>query len=253
MWRQLRPPRTLHRLRDALRNRLASTARAGGERHAEAPARRCDVLGAGAPLHRMSPVRDYAAELDGYAYLPRMFDKARAKLAGDSDAPAFGCPLDHSCMARLRVYPEDVLDLVTRNGGDDDAILAGLRDHAIPSAEATWFDARATEDELLTGVYLKVRPREQLDELKPRPGHKVLAIVEGEARISLGERQMRIVRAGEVVRIPPELPHAIKSTGDVPLRLETIPGCCPSLRSRSPTTSTRSTWPGSRTRSRSTR
>src|SRR3954449_11747428 len=220
MWRQLRPPRTLHRLRDALRKRLASTARAGGERHAEAPARRCDVLGAGAPVHRMSPVRDYAEELDGYAYLPRMFDKARAKLAGHGEAPAFGCPLDHSCMARLRVYPEDVLDLVTRNGGDDDAILDGLRDHGIPSAEETWFDARATEDELLTGVYLKVRPRELIDELKPRPGQRVVAVEEGEALFFLGERQMRIVRSGEVVRVPAELPHRVEDIGESPLRLE---------------------------------
>src|SRR3954471_17051791 len=150
MWRQLRPPRALHRLRDALRKRLAPTARAGRERHAESPARRCDVRGPGAPVHRMSPVRDYAEELDGYAYLPRMFDKARAKLAGDSDAPAFGCPLDHSCMARLRVYPEDVLELVTTHGDDDRAILDGLQQHGIPSAEETWFDARSTEHELLT-------------------------------------------------------------------------------------------------------
>jgi mannose-6-phosphate isomerase-like protein (cupin superfamily) len=165
----------------------------------------------------MSPVRDYGEELDGYAYLPRMFDKARAKLAGDTDAPAFGCPLDHSCMARLRVHPDEVLDLVRVHGDDDRAVLAGLQQHGIPSAEETWFDARATEDELLTGVYLKVRPRELVDELKPRPGHQVLAIVEGEAKITLGERQMRIVRAGEVVRIPPELPHTIESVGDVQL------------------------------------
>jgi len=170
----------------------------------------------------MSPVRDYADELDGYAYLPRMFDKARAKLAGDADAPMFGCPLDHSCMARLHVYPDDVLELVRVHGDDDESILAGLRERGIPSAEATWFDARATEDELLTGVYLKVRPRELLGELKPRPGHQVLAVEEGEAKITLGDRQMRIVRAGEVVRIPPELPHTIESIGHVPLRTEAI-------------------------------
>jgi quercetin dioxygenase-like cupin family protein len=170
----------------------------------------------------MSPVRDYADELEGYAYLPRMFDKARAKLVGEPEAPQFGCPLDHSCMARLRVYPEDLLELVRVHGGDDAAILAGLRDHGIPSAEETWFDARATEDELLTGVYLKVRPRELIAELKPRAGHRVLAIEDGEAKITLGDRQMRIVRAGEVVRIPPELPHTIESLGDVPLRVETI-------------------------------
>jgi quercetin dioxygenase-like cupin family protein len=166
----------------------------------------------------LSPVRDYGDVLDGYAYLPRMFDKARARLAGDTDAPPFGCPLDHSCMARLRVYPEDVLELVRMHGDDDAAILGGLRDHGIPSAEAAWFDARATEDELLTGVYLKVRPRELIDELEPRAGHQVLAIDEGEAKITLGDRQMRIVRAGEVVRIPLELPHTIESVGEVALR-----------------------------------
>jgi quercetin dioxygenase-like cupin family protein len=170
----------------------------------------------------VAAVRDYGEELDGYAYLPRMFDKARAKLAGDSDAPPFGCPLDHSCMARLRVYPEDVLDLVRVHGDDDRAILGGLREHGIPSPEATWFDARATEDELLTGVYLKVRPRELIDELKPRPGHQVLVVEEGEAKVTLGDRQMRIVRAGQVVRIPPELPHTIESVGDVPLRVERL-------------------------------
>jgi mannose-6-phosphate isomerase-like protein (cupin superfamily) len=167
-------------------------------------------------------VRDYAEELDGYAYLPRMFDKARAKLAGDTDAPPFGCPLDHSCMARLRVYPEQVLELVSQHGDDDRAILAGLRQLGIPGAGETWFDARATEDELLTGVYLKVRPREQIGELKPRRGHELLGVEQGEAKISLGDRQMRIVRAGEVVRIPPELPHRIESVGDLALELRRI-------------------------------
>jgi mannose-6-phosphate isomerase-like protein (cupin superfamily) len=165
----------------------------------------------------MGSVRDYGEELDGYAYLPRMFDKARAKLAGDTDAPPFGCPLDHSCMARLGVYPDHVLELVRVHGEDDRAILAGLKDRGIPSAEQTWFDARATEDELLTGVYLKVRPRELIGELSPRPGDEVLAVEAGEAKISLGDRQQRIVRAGEIVRIPPDLPHRIESVGDVPL------------------------------------
>ena len=148
-----------------------------------------------------------------------MFDKARAHLAGDTSAPMFGCPLDHSCMARLGVYPEDVLALVEVHGEDDEAILAGLEEHGIPSREETWFDARATEDELLTGVYLKVRPREKLDELKPREGHQVLAVERGEALISLGDKQKRIVRAGQVVRIPSELPHTIESYGDEPLEI----------------------------------
>jgi hypothetical protein len=159
----------------------------------------------------MSPVRDYADELDGYAYLPRMFDKARAKLAGDTSAPPFGCPLDHSCMARLGVYPEEVLELVQVHGDDDSAILAGLQERGIPAAEDCWFDARATEDELLTDVYLRVRPLERIDEIEPRPGDEVRVIEDGEVLITLGDKQQRIVRAGEVVRIPPDLPHTIET------------------------------------------
>lgn len=167
----------------------------------------------------MAAVRDFSDELEGYAYLPRLFDKARARLSGDTDAPSFGCPLDHSCLARLRVYPETVLELVEENGDDDRAILGGLRDDGIPPATEAWFDARATEDELLTGVYLKVRPRELLEELRPRPGQRVAAVEDGEAVFFLGDHQMRIVRPGEVVRVPAELPHRIESIGEPPLRL----------------------------------
>jgi mannose-6-phosphate isomerase-like protein (cupin superfamily) len=31
---------------------------------------------------------------------------------------------------------------------------------------------------------------------------------------------MRIVRSGEVVRVPPELPHRIEDIGEPPLRLD---------------------------------
>jgi quercetin dioxygenase-like cupin family protein len=172
----------------------------------------------------MAAIRDFADELEGYAYLPRMFDKARARLAGETEAPTFGCPLDHSCLARLRVYPENVLELVSTHGYDDRAILGGLRDLGIPPAAETWFDARATEDELLTGVYLKVRPRQSIDELQPRPDQQVVAVEEGEALFFLGDRQMRIVRAGDVVRVPPELPHRIESIGEQPLRLDWLIG-----------------------------
>jgi hypothetical protein len=169
-------------------------------------------------------VRDFAAELEGYAYLPRLFDKARAQLCGDSSAPSFGCPLDHSCLARLGVYPESVLELVRANGNDDGAILGGLREHGIPAAANAWFDAPATEDELLAGVYLKVRPRELLHELEPEPGHRVVAVEEGEALFFLGDLQQRIVRAGEVVRVPPELPYRIEGIGEAPLRLDWVTG-----------------------------
>jgi hypothetical protein len=47
--------------------------------------------------------RGLDAELEGYAWLPRMLDKARASLAGTAGRYQFGCPVDHTCMARLGV------------------------------------------------------------------------------------------------------------------------------------------------------
>ena len=55
--------------------------------------------------------RGLDAELEGYAWLPRMLDKARATLAGTAGSYPFGCPVDHTCMARLGIAPELVLDL----------------------------------------------------------------------------------------------------------------------------------------------
>ena len=164
--------------------------------------------------------RDFADELDGYAYLPRMFDKARALLSGDTHAPTFGCPLDHSCMARLRVYPETVLGLVRANGDDDRAILGGLREHGIPPAARSVVRrarhrGRASDRGLPEGS----SPRELLHELEPEPDQRVVAVEDGEAMFLLGDLQMRIVRSGEVVRVPPELPHRIESIGEAPLRL----------------------------------
>lgn len=169
----------------------------------------------------MSQLRPRSAELEGYAYLPRLFDKARSTLAGTATEYAFGCPLDHTCMARLGLTPEVVLDAVSRHEDDAD-VLAALRDHGIPPAEECWFDAEAVEDELQAGVYLRVRPLERVPELEPRAGDQILAVEKGAARISLGDRQVRLIRAGEVVRIPPHPSHRIESAGKEELRTTRI-------------------------------
>lgn len=75
--------------------------------------------------------RPLDAELEGYAWLPRMLDKARARTAGTSGDYLFGCPIDHTCMARLGVTPALILDLVARHSDDAD-VLAALRIHGIP-------------------------------------------------------------------------------------------------------------------------
>ena len=86
---------------------------------------------------------------------------------------------------------------------------------------ARMYRSHGTEDELQPGIYLQVRPRDRISELERRPGDTVIAVEEGSARIYLGDRQQRIVGAGEVVRIPSEMPHAIESVGEVPLRVTT--------------------------------
>lgn len=179
-------------------------------------------------------------ELDGYAWIPRMLDKARATLAGTQGRYLFGCPVDHTCMARLGVSPELVLELAGRYGDDRD-VLRELRAHGIPSAEQAWFDGQAVEDELEgDGPYLRVREATgvfagtdhgarvsvqivaaQPSGSEPRhmhPTEEVVVVVEGAVTYFLGERQARIVRAGQIVRIPANIPHRYENRGDAPFR-----------------------------------
>jgi Domain of unknown function (DUF5069) len=102
--------------------------------------------------------RGLAAELEGYAWLPRMLDKARATLAGTAGSYPFGCPVDHTCMARLGIAPELVLDLAARHT-DDHAVLHALRAHGIPPPAEAWFDGQAVENELQeTGTTCECAP-----------------------------------------------------------------------------------------------
>src|SRR4051812_6570991 len=117
-----------------------------------------------APDLTLEEPRPFGLELEGYAWLPRMLDKARASLAGTAGEYQFGCPVDHTCMARLGITPELVLDLAARHP-DDHAVLDALRAHGIPSAAEAWFDGQMVEDELQhTGNYLRVRNRADLPE-----------------------------------------------------------------------------------------
>jgi mannose-6-phosphate isomerase-like protein (cupin superfamily) len=192
--------------------------------------------------------RPFGLELDGYAHLPRMLDKARATLAGTAGRYRFGCPVDHTCMARLGVTPELVLDLAGRHA-DDRQVLQALRGHGIPSAREAWFDAQAVEDELQEeGIYLRVRGGAELPqhaggrlfagadhgadvdvvlvEVAPGQGDgaagaaaaHVWVIQEGQATFFLGRRQARLVRAGEVVRIPADVAWRLENTGEGVLR-----------------------------------
>jgi quercetin dioxygenase-like cupin family protein len=198
--------------------------------------------------------RGLDAEPEGYAWLPRMLDKACATLAGTAGSYPFGCPVDHTCMARLRIAPELVLDLAARHS-DDHAVLDALRATGIPSAPTAWFDGQAVEDELQqTGNYLRVRASEALpeadsgrvfagakhgagvsvvlidaapaDQQQPHlhPVEEVVVVQQGAATFFLGAQQARIVRAGEVVRTPAGVPHRWTVAGDSRLRAVAVHG-----------------------------
>lgn len=185
-------------------------------------------------------------ELDGYPWLPRMLDKARATLAGTAGDYLFGCPVDHTCLARLGISPELLLSLAARHG-DDSVVLEALKERGIPPADEAGFDGEAVEEELQRkGIYLRVRARDALPqrdggrvfaggehgtnvtvsliEAAPRvaqephvhPTEEVVAVQRGEATFHLGERQVRIVRAREVVRVPAGVSHWWVSSGDDP-------------------------------------
>src|SRR5436305_12449052 len=109
--------------------------------------------GTDAAVRGLAAAKDLTAEaprgldavLGGYAWLPRMLDKARATLAGTAGSYLFGCPVDHTCMARLGITPDLVLDLAARHS-DDHAVLEALREHGIPPAAEAGFDGQAVED-----------------------------------------------------------------------------------------------------------
>ena len=201
-----------------------------------------DGLAVAPDLTRSEP-RGFREELDGYAMLPRTLDKARATLAGIAGRFQFGCPVDHTCMARLGIEPERLFDLAARYADDAD-VLEGLRRHGIPAAEEAWFDAQAVEDEIQDGPYLRVRSSEQLPErgaerlflgaehgaevdvaivtappgaeepVHEHPRAEVVAVTRGAATYYLGAWQARIVRRGEIVRIPAGVPHGYAVFGD---------------------------------------
>ena len=174
----------------------------------------------------MSEIPPYDCAIDGYAWIPRMLWKARATLAGTPGTYMFGCPVDHTCMARLGIAPELVLELAAKHDDDRD-VLAALKAHGIPSGEDAWFDGQATED-AVQETYLRVRDVDDLDgglfagsdhgarvsaefiefdqDWHTHDTEEVVAVVAGSATFFL-EASARIIRARQFVRIPAHAAH----------------------------------------------
>jgi quercetin dioxygenase-like cupin family protein len=197
-------------------------------------------------LTREQP-RPMEATLEGYVWLPRMIDKGRAKLAGTLGDVVHPCPVDHTCLTRLRVRPEEFLAVLAGSATDAD-VLAGLRALGIPPADEARFDPIAVEDDLQErGFGVKTLRSDELPfsniahelvgadhgasvtlvlveappgagpRMHSHPYEEILIVQEGEATFRLGLAE-RIVRAGEIVIVAPGQAHAFTNTGAGPLR-----------------------------------
>jgi hypothetical protein len=89
-------------------------------------------------------------ELGGYAWLPRIIDKARAFDAGTLGSYVHPCPVDRRALELLDISPPRFREIASFAETAAD-VLAGLeRAGARPAGEA-WFDAVALEEELISG------------------------------------------------------------------------------------------------------
>jgi hypothetical protein len=104
-----------------------------------------------APDLRVHPPRPMEATLAGYAWLPRMIDKARAHAAGSAGTFVYPCPIDRTCLGLLGLDAPTfsrVADAFARDG----AILAELARRGIPAPADAWFDPVALEHRLGRGA-----------------------------------------------------------------------------------------------------
>jgi hypothetical protein len=90
--------------------------------------------------------------LAGYAWLPRIIDKARAFDAGTLGDLVHPCPVDLRCLGLLGVEPARFRAIASgaRTAGD---VLAGLERAGAHTAAEAWFDAVAFEEALMRGEH----------------------------------------------------------------------------------------------------
>jgi Domain of unknown function (DUF5069) len=96
-------------------------------------------------------MRPMDATLGGYPWLPRMIDKARARLAGTLGDMVHPCPVDRMCLARLGIGFAAFTELI-RATETDAEVLAGLRALGAATPAEAWFDPVRLEEELQRGI-----------------------------------------------------------------------------------------------------
>ena len=92
-------------------------------------------------------MRGFDATLGGYAWLPRMIDKARAQEAGTLGDLEHPCPID-ATLLRLLGLDVATFDAVVAREPTDAGVLDALAALGVPAPEEARFDPQALEDEL---------------------------------------------------------------------------------------------------------
>jgi mannose-6-phosphate isomerase-like protein (cupin superfamily) len=185
------------------------------------------------------------ATLDGYAWLPRMIDKARAARAGTLGDAVHPCPVDRRCLTHLGVAFDDFSAVIARTSNDAE-VLDGLRALGIPPARDAWFDAQAWEDALqemvwrsegetisdraarnvmilvgddpaVTVTWSRYAPGERGPDLHLHRAHTdAFYVLTGALRFTLGPAGERVADApaGTFVAAPPGVAHSFFNAGD---------------------------------------
>ncbi len=187
------------------------------------------------------PFRPMDATLDGYVWLPRMIDKARAARAGTLGDAVHPCPVDRRTLKHLGVSFEDFSAVIARTETDEE-VLDELRGLGIPSAREAWFDALAWEDALqemvwrsggetvsdraertvmilsahddLTVTWSRYVTGERGPDLHVHHRHAdAFFILTGAMRFEVGPRGERVVDApaGTLVVVPPLVGHSFSN------------------------------------------
>ncbi|MDB5097455.1 MAG: hypothetical protein JWM80_1876 [Cyanobacteria bacterium RYN_339] len=104
-------------------------------------------------LTRTTP-RSPFDELEGYAWLPRMIDKARAFYAGThGEYSPYPCMGDKGFLGAFQLDANAIGDLI-KGGADDEAIAAYVRQHAHGDKEAFRQSLRNPRSNPIIGIAL---------------------------------------------------------------------------------------------------
>ena len=181
--------------------------------------------------------------LGGYVWLPRMIDKARAKLAGTIGTYVHPCPVDRTLLARMRVDYGTFKRILMSTTTDEEVLAALLEVEGVATPENAWFDPVAREEELqrsdhptpphvvpgavlegfthgLIGVTLV---RVSLGPGATRAAHRhpydEVVLVEAGEGVAHADSEDLAMRAGDAVTLPARVVHAFSNTGAGELRL----------------------------------